>query len=323
MTPDRRDQVPEYMRKIKEYPGLRLENLDRAGLLYFQLEDSFRFGNEQIFLVNFAKSLINTAEMRNLENGNSHINILDPGAGAGILTVLSSVHIPNSQGVAIELMERPYELLQANLKMNNLDKRFRAVRADIKILADSAVSEVFSDKSNTGEFDSLDFNFQEQFDFLEQFDFQEHFDLAICNPPYFKQNSGPTRDLSKISELEVSAARDEIFLSLDDYMKFVSKSLKYSGKMALLHRPERLVEVINIASKYQLYPYFLRAVLPKYGAKVKVFLLALSKGKQRSFEWGKDLVIYNNAGEYTDEVAAYYSEVSEANEVSEVSEVEE
>lgn len=308
MTPDRRDQVPEYMKKIKEYPGLRLENLDRAGLLYFQLEDSFRFGNEQIFLVNFAKSLINTAEMKKLENGNSHINILDPGAGAGILTILSSAHIPNSQGVAIELMERPYELLQANLKMNNLDERFQAVRADIKTLVASDESEVFSDNSNIGEHDSLDF------------DFQEHFDLAICNPPYFKQNSGPTRDLSKISELEVSAARDEIFLSLDDYMKFVSKSLKYSGKMALLHRPERLVEIINIASKYQLYPYFLRAVLPKHGAKVKVFLLALSKGKKRSFEWGKDLVIYNNAGGYTDEVAAYYSEVSEANEVSEVNE---
>lgn len=305
MTPDRRDQVPEYMKKIKEYPGLRLENLDRAGLLYFQLEDSFRFGNEQIFLVNFAKSLINTAEMKKLESGNSHIKILDPGAGAGILTVLSSAHIPNSQGVAIELMERPYELLQANLKMNNLDKRFLAVRADIKALADSDVSEVFRDKSNTDELDSLNFDSQ------EQFDFQEQFDLAICNPPYFKKNSGPTRDLSKIAELEVSAARDEIFLTLDDYMKFVSKSLKYSGKMALLHRPERLVETINIASKYQLYPYFLRAVLPKQDAQVKVFLLALSKGKQRSFEWGKDLVIYNNVGEYTDEVAAYYSEMGQ------------
>lgn len=285
MTPDRRDQVPEYMKKIKEYPGLRLENLERAGLLYFQLEDSFRYGNEQIFLVNFAKSLINKAEMKNLENGKSQINILDPGAGAGILTVLSSAHFPNSQGMAIELMERPYELLRANLKMNNLDKRFRAVRADIQALANSESTE------------------------LSDLHYQEQFDLAICNPPYFKQNSGPARDLSITSELEVSAAREEIFLTLDDYMKFVSKSLKYSGKMALLHRPERLVETINIASKYQLYPYYLRAVLPKHDAKVKVFLLALSKGKKRSFKWGKDLVIYNEAGEYTDEVAAYYNEV--------------
>ncbi len=277
MIPNSPAQIPDYLEKIKDYPDLTLEELGRNNLRFFQLEDSFKFGNEQVFLAHFASSLLTIKNMKDLENRRRDFKILDPGAGSGILTVLSSALIPNSTGLAVEIMKRPSELLDANLKINALTKRFEALNADIKDLMESAST-------------------------------PRDFDMAICNPPYFKLNSGPVRDMSTDGGREVGSAKEEMHISLDQYIEFVSKSLKNNGTMAMVHRPERLADVISIAIKHGLHPFRLRQVKTKEYANPKVFLLACKKSKNVSFKWDEDLIVYKEDGVYTEEVAKFYEE---------------
>ena len=280
MIPGNEALIPDYLERIKDYPNLTLEELGRDNLRFFQVEDSFKFGNEQVFLAHFAKSLLNISTIRDLEKKKREFRIIDPGAGSGILSVLSSALIPNASGLSIELMERPYNLLQANLIINRLSKRFTALQADIRELV-------------------------EQADYPTDWGIGS-FDMAICNPPYFKPNAGAIRDTSTEGGREVEAARDEVHITLDEYINFVSKSLKQNGTMVILNRPERLVDVINTAEKHGLKPYLLRQIKTKEYNKPKAFLLAAKKTNKASFKWAEDLIIYETDGSYNPEVAKYY-----------------
>ena len=280
MIPNNPPKLPDYLEKIKSYPGLSLDDLGRDNLQFFQVDDSFKFGNEQVLLAHFASNLVKVSTKKRLESSLEEFRIIDPGAGSGILTVLSSALIPNSCGLALELMERPFELLQANLQLNNLLGRFTPVQVDIREVLRSGYPESWE---------------------------MGRFSLAICNPPYFELGSGPLRPSNTLGEREIAVAREEIQLNLNEYIKFTSDALKYGGIMAIINRPERLLDTIKFAEAHNLHPYILRQVKSSVLAKPKVFLMACSKAKARKFSWQEDLIIYQENGEYTTEVENYYN----------------
>ena len=77
---------------------------------------------------------------------------------------------------------------------------------------------------------------------------KEYFDIITCNPPYFKKNSS----LINKSDYK-SIARHEITINLEDIFKISYKYLKSNGTLYLVHRPERLDEIIILANKYNIY----------------------------------------------------------------------
>lgn len=73
-----------------------------------------------------------------------------------------------------------------------------------------------------------------------------NFDIVTCNPPYFKYTKN-----SIINENEIkSIARHEIKITLEDIIKIVTKQLKAKGKFYIVHRSDRLIEIINYLNKY-------------------------------------------------------------------------
>lgn len=73
-----------------------------------------------------------------------------------------------------------------------------------------------------------------------------NFDIVTCNPPYFKYTKN-----SIINENEIkSIARHEIKITLEDIIKIATKQLKAKGKFYIVHRPDRLIEIINCLNKY-------------------------------------------------------------------------
>ena len=76
---------------------------------------------------------------------------------------------------------------------------------------------------------------------------EEYFDIITCNPPYFKKNSS----LINMSDYK-SIARHEVKIDLENIFKLSYKYLKSNGTLYMVHRPERLDEIIILANKYKI-----------------------------------------------------------------------
>ncbi len=79
---------------------------------------------------------------------------------------------------------------------------------------------------------------------LQQFQ-HEPFDVIVCNPPYFNTKN----DALKNQNAYIKAARHEESLTLDVLFENVKRLLKSNGSFSMVYRPDRISEVIQIASQ--------------------------------------------------------------------------
>ena len=77
-----------------------------------------------------------------------------------------------------------------------------------------------------------------------------NFDIITCNPPFFKYNQTSLINESKIKAI----ARHELTITLEEIFNVTKYLLKDNGKFYLVHRPERLEEIIRLANQYNLHP---------------------------------------------------------------------
>ena len=95
------------------------------------------------------------------------------------------------------------------------------------------------------------------------------FSCCISNPPYF--SGGPA---SKAH----TAARREDTCTLEQLITSVNWALKYGGDFFLVHRPERLAEIIILCAKYSLEAKKLSLLHHREGSPIALILLQLRKG---------------------------------------------
>lgn len=99
------------------------------------------------------------------------------------------------------------------------------------------------------------------------------FDLVICNPPYFPQNSGP---LPKSHQLRT--ARTEETCTLEDICRAASRLLRWGGAFCLVHKPERLTDLLCTMRQNGLEPKRLRLVCARPEAPPSLILLEARRG---------------------------------------------
>lgn len=88
------------------------------------------------------------------------------------------------------------------------------------------------------------------------------FDIITCNPPYFKNN-----ETNYINENEIKAiARHEIKIDLESLVIIASKIIQNQGDFYLVHRPDRIAEVISTLNKYN---FGVKKIVPIYDDKTK------------------------------------------------------
>lgn len=114
----------------------------------------------------------------------------------------------------IEVQKEIYDLAMESIRENNLESRISIINDNIK-----NVSKYIKDES---------------------------VDVVTCNPPYFKYNKDSLVNLTK----EKSIARHEIEMNLEDIMIFAKYILKNKGSLYLVHRCDRLEEIILSMNKY-------------------------------------------------------------------------
>lgn len=198
--------------------------------------------------------------------------IADLGTGTGILGILLCGKTQNTKIVGVEIQKEVAEMAQRSVKLNDLQDRFTVICEDIKNL---------KGKYEAGSFDAV-----------------------VTNPPYKKQGTGG------INEQETKLiSRHEISANLEDFILVASYLLKDQGSIYMVHRPERLVDILVTFRKYKLEPKILKLVYPNQGKEPNLILIKAIKNAKQFLKLEKPLYVYNEDGNYTEEILKIYNKI--------------
>ena len=130
------------------------------------------------------------------------------------------------------------------------------------------------------------------------------FDGVIANPPYYPTASG------KLAQTDsLAAARSEQTCTLDELCRCAAWLLKYGGRFCLVHKPERLADIICALRQNALEPKRIRFVRHRLGAPVSLVLLESRLGAKPSLAYESDLILYDGDGKPSaDFIRIYHQE---------------
>lgn len=176
----------------------------------------------------------------------------------------------NKPIIGVEIQKEAVELAKKNITLNNLDDQIEIVHSDIK--------EFVNDSIKVG--------------------------LVVCNPPFFKVDED-----SNLNDNEfLTIARHEIKINLEEIIKSAAKILDNRGKFAVVHRPQRMIEILNLMQKYDIEPKRIKFVYPKYNKESHILLVeGIYKGK-KGLKIEPPLYAHNDDGSYSDEVKKMFGE---------------
>ena len=116
------------------------------------------------------------------------------------------------------------------------------------------------------------------------------FSCCISNPPYFSGG---------FSSQTLATARQEGSCTPEDLFRCGSHLLKFGGDFFLVHKPERLAELIATAARYKLEAKRLCLVRHRADAPVNLILLQLRKGAKPGLQW-EEMILHHADGSPTD-----------------------
>lgn len=128
-------------------------------------------------------------------------------------------------------------------------------------------------------------------------------DVVTVNPPYKKENSGIHNE-----ENALTIARHEVTLNLEDVIKAAAYSLKDHGRFYMIHRPERLADIMILMRAYHIEPKELRMVYPNSKKPPTMILIEGRKGGNAFLKVLEPLYIYDLDGTYSDEIRRIYGD---------------
>lgn len=199
--------------------------------------------------------------------------VIDLGTGNGIIGIMLCAKTKLSKMIGVEVQEESAKLTKRNIELNNLEEKFEVINKNINDL-----DEVL----------------------------QGTFDAVVTNPPYKKVGTGLTNENEK-----KLIARHEIKASLEDFIKVSSRLLKDKGNFYMVHRPDRLVDIIENLRKYKLEPKIIRFIHPSFGKEPNMLLIKATKNAKPFLKIEKPLYVYKETGEYTEEILEIYNKKGE------------
>ena len=102
-------------------------------------------------------------------------------------------------------------------------------------------------------------------------------------------------------------SRHEITASLNDFIETASILLKDKGTLYMVHRPERIVDIVEKMRAEKIEPKEIRFVFPKVNEQPNLILIKGIKNARPFLKVSKPLYVYNEDGTYTDEILQIYN----------------
>ena len=195
-------------------------------------------------------------------------NILDIGTGNAPIPLILS-RKTKAHIIGVEVQREVYDMAVESVNINKLGDQIDIVNADIK-------------------------------DYYKKLDTK--FDVITCNPPYFKVNENSNKNDSEYKTI----ARHEVLLNLEDIMKISRSLLKTNGFLSIVHRPERLVDIITLMKQNNIEPKKIQFVYPKKGEDANILLIEGSLNGKPGIKVLEPLYVYDEDGNYTEEIEKYF-----------------
>ncbi len=196
--------------------------------------------------------------------------VLDLGTGTGIIATLLCGKTKLKEIIGVEIQNEVYKMAIKSIKLNKLENKFKIINEDI-----------------------LNINKK-----LEK----NTFDVIVTNPPYKKKDTGiKNEDCKKI------ISRHETTATLEDFIKISKDLLKDKGEFYMVHRLERLVDILSILRKYKIEPKIIRFVYSNQKSEPKLILIKGIKNANPFLKVESNLYIYKEDGKYTEEINKIYN----------------
>ena len=144
-------------------------------------------------------------------------NVVDLGTGTGIISFLLLAKNNIKKITGIEIQEEVADMAKRSIELNNLENKFNIINCDVK----NILKYVERDSQ----------------------------DVVISNPPYKKLNTGGKSDDEKNL-----ISRHEILADIFDFVKASKNILKDKGTLYLVHRPERLSDIMCALKENKIEP---------------------------------------------------------------------
>jgi len=200
--------------------------------------------------------------------------VCDLGCGTGLLSLLLLQRQPELLVTGVELQQRAARLAEMAADANGLAERMQVICADLRSLRGILPA--------------------------------SRFDLCVCNPPYFPAGSGAAAPAPARQ-----SARAEETCTLEDVCAAASYLLRWGGAFCLVHRPERLTDLLCMLRKYGLEPKRVRFVEARPGHAPSLVLVEARRGGRPGLAVEAPLVLTDEAGTPTAEVDTVYFRTKE------------
>ena len=197
--------------------------------------------------------------------------IIDLGCGNAPIPLFLTLK-SNAKIIGIELQKDVFELAQRSVELNKMENQITIINDNLKDI----YKKVGANK----------------------------FDIVASNPPYFKYV--PTSNINKNDFLTI--ARHEVEITLEEIIIEAKKLLIDGGSLYMVHRCERLTEIIDTVKKHNFGLRRMRFIYPKENSeKALLFLFEARQNKKPDVIIEKPLYVYKTSNEYTDEVKAIFN----------------
>ena len=202
----------------------------------------------------FSLDSVLLAEFVNINNRVK--NIIELCAGNCAVSMILSTRT-KANITAVEVQDEIYNLGKESIEYNNLSDRINLINSDIKDIKN------YFPGNNVN--------------------------VIVCNPPYFKCENESLVNGEKIK----AVARHEILINLDEIIEISSKILQKDGELYLVHRTERLDEIINACTNYNINVKNIQFISTKEGKEPTLLLVRCVKGSSFGVKVAPILCIEN------------------------------
>jgi tRNA1(Val) A37 N6-methylase TrmN6 len=194
--------------------------------------------------------------------------IIDLCTGNGVIPLLLTTRSQASIW-GVEIQARLADMAKRNILLNRLEERLHMVHGDLKEA-------------------HLHLGYGQ-------------FDLVTVNPPYLPVPAGEQN-----VNAHVAAARHEIHCTLEDVIAACAKLVRAGGKVAMVHRPTRLVDICIWMRHYRIEPKRIRYVHARAGEEAMMVLIEGIKDGKPELRTSPPLIVYDESGQYCSELMEIY-----------------
>src|SRR5690625_1875040 len=190
--------------------------------------------------------------------------ILDLCTGNGVIPLILSQKT-NAKIIGVEIQKRLVNMAERSIQYNQLNEQISIIHEDLK-----KIQPIIG---------------------------HSNFDTITCNPPYFQT---PTKNEQNKNKY-LTIARHEICCTLEDVIKACKLHVRPGGKVTMVYRPGRLVDIISLFRQYNIEPKKLQFVYPKAGKEANMVLIEGVRDGKSDLKLLPPLYIYNEDHTYTPE----------------------